>query len=154
MPTRVEFFAASLLTRLFALASAVTLLLASVYTTLQRTSTNLATTDLAEPARLVLNDIFAAHARLGRQVRTLGAVFFVSVTIVTNLRVAAAFWSLAGKTTWRGSSTTRKRGLQNGASTIATDLVKDSIPTRPARTLVTEFLAKVLRVAAFQLATA
>ena len=154
MATRTEFLAASLLTRLFALASTVTLLLAFVDTTLQHASADLTTTDLAEPAGLVLDDVLATHTRLSCQVRTLGAILFVSVTSMANLRVAAAFRSLAGETTRGWPSTTRKRGLQNGTSTIAADLVEDGIPARAARSLVTEFLTTMLRVAAFQLATA
>jgi hypothetical protein len=109
--TGTQLFAAGLLAGLFALTTTVTLLLAFVDTTLQSTTTDLPTADLAEPARLILDDILATQTRLGCQERTLGAVLFVSMAGMAHLWMATALWSLAGETTRRRLSTTRERGL-------------------------------------------
>lgn len=154
MSTGAQFFATGLLAGLFTLATTVALLLAFVNATLQGAAADLATADFAEPARLILDDILATQTRLCRQVRAFGTVLFVTVTSMTNLRVTTALWPLAGESARRRSSTTRKRRLQHSAPATATDLVKDRISTSTARTFVAEFLTAMLRVAAFQLATA
>jgi hypothetical protein len=148
-----QLLAASLLARFFALTATVTLLLAFVYTAFESTTADLAAANFAEPARLVLDNILAAQAVLGGQVWALGAVFFVAVTVVANLRVTAALWSLAREAAWRWSRTTGKRRLQYCPTAIAANLVEDGIPTSTARTFVTELLAAMFGVAAFQLAT-
>ena len=147
-----QLLAASLLARFFALTATMTLLLALVYAAFQSTTADLTAADFAEPAGLVLNNILAAQAVLGGQVWALGAVFFVAVTIMTNLRVTAALWSLARETAWWWSSTTGKRRLQHCPTAIAADLVEDSVSAGAARTFVTELLAAMFGVAAFQLA--
>lgn len=154
MTTDTQFLAASLLAGLFAFTTAVALLLALVYAALQGTTTDLAAANFAEPTRLVLDNILAAQAGLGRQVRALWAVFLVTVTIVADLRVTAALWPLTRESAWRRPSTTRERRLQHSPAAIAADLVEDRISTSTARTFVTKLLAAVLWVAAFQLATA
>ena len=111
MPTDTQFFAAGLLARFFTLATTVTLFLTLVNTTLQGATTDLATTDLAEPARLVLDDVFATQTWLCRQVRAFRTVLFVTVTVVANLRVATILWSFARKSARRRPSATGKRRL-------------------------------------------
>ena len=64
--TSTQLLAAGLLARLFALASTMTLLLAFVGTTFQSTTAYLPTANLAKPTGLVLDDVFAAQARLSR----------------------------------------------------------------------------------------
>lgn len=93
--TSTQLLAANLLARFFALTATVALLLAFVYAAPQGSTADLATAHFDEPAGLVLDNIFAAQATLGRQVWALRAVFFVTVTIVADLRMTAALGSLA-----------------------------------------------------------
>jgi len=148
-----QLLAASLLARFFALTTPVTLLLAFVYAAFQGTTANLTAANFAEPTGLILDHIFAAQAIFGGQVWTLGTVFFIAVTVVANLRVTAALWSLTREAAGRWSSTTRKGRLQHGPTAIAADLVEDGVSTSTARTFVTKLLAAMFGVAAFQLAT-
>lgn len=154
MTTDTQFPAASLLAGFLALTTAVALLLALVNTALQCTTTDLAAANFTEPTRLIFDNVLAAQARLGRQVRALGAIFLVTVTVVTYLGVPAALRPPTRKAAWRRPSTTRKRRLQHSPTAIATDLVEDGISTSTTRTFVTELLAAMLWIAAFQLATA
>lgn len=146
--------AASLLARLLALTAAMTLLLTFVYAALQGTTADFAAANFAEPAGLILDDVLTTQAVFSCQVRTLGAVFFVAVTVVADLRVAAALRSLTREPTWRWPSTTGKWRLQHGPAAVAADFIEDCVSTSTARTFMTELLAAMLGVAAFQLTTA
>lgn len=59
MPANTQLFAAGLFARLLTLPTTVTLLLALVGTTLQGATADLTASDLAEPTRLVLDDILS-----------------------------------------------------------------------------------------------
>jgi hypothetical protein len=75
------------------------------------------------------------------------------VAVVCNLCVTAVLGSLARKSARRGLGTTGQRRLQDGASAVAANLVEDGISARSTGTFMTQLLATMLWVAAFQLTT-
>lgn len=154
MATNAQFLTAGLLARFLTLSATVTLLLALVDTAPQGSTTDFATSDFAEPAGLVLDDILTTQARFCCQIRTFGAVLFVTVTVMTDLRVAAALRSLARKSTQGRPGAAGEWRLQHSTATVTANLVKNCISTSPAWSFVAKFLAPMLRIAAFQLATA
>jgi hypothetical protein len=60
MPTNTQLFSAELLARLLALSSAMALLLALMSTAFESLSTYFSTAGLAEPTRLVFQNVLAA----------------------------------------------------------------------------------------------
>ena len=153
MTTYTQFFAARLVAGLFALPRTMTLLLTSVCTTLQSSTTYVTATDLLEPAWLVLERVLAAHARLGRKERALGAALIVLVTVMSDLRMSASLGPPAVEAAGWWFGTAWQRRLQYSTATMATELVEDGFATGTAGALMTQLLTTMGRVTTLQLAT-
>jgi hypothetical protein len=83
-------------------------LLAKVRATFQRFTAHLATSRLRQPARLVLQDSLAAKASLLSEKRALGTAFFIGMTIVSCLGMAAGLRPFTRKRARRRFSPTRQ----------------------------------------------
>jgi hypothetical protein len=99
MSADAQLFPTRLSARLLAFSWTMTLLLTFVGTTPEGLPTDISAADVRKPAGLVLQHIFAAQTRLGRQEWTFGTIFLVSVTIVRHLRVTAVFRTLTCEAT-------------------------------------------------------
>lgn len=114
-------------------------------------TTYFTTSSVGKPAWLILQFLLAAHARLLYQEGALGARLLVAVAIVRDLRMATTLWSFAFKSAGRRSRATWQRRLKNGSSTVAGNLVENSLTTASARAFMTKFWAWM--IAAFQYST-
>lgn len=68
-----------------------------VTTTFETLATDQTTKNICTPARLVLESLLAAKARLFGQERAFGALFFTCVAIVCHLRMTASLLSMTGE---------------------------------------------------------
>lgn len=96
-PTRLL----ALAVRILAFTRPVASLATDVGAAFELAATNFTAFDIFKPALLVFQRLLAADATLFYQKWTLWARFIVLVTIMSNLRVSAALWSLALVTAWR-----------------------------------------------------
>lgn len=106
--------------------------------------TDIAATDVSEPAWLVLQSFLAAHAPLLAQEGAFRTWVVVLMTIVGNLWMTASFWSLASVPTRGRLCTAGKRRLKDCPATVAIDLLKDCLSARSAGTLMAQLLANVV----------
>lgn len=136
---------------IFTLAIAMTRLSAEVRAALELSATDLSTTDVLQPALLVLETLLATHTALFDKERASGTALIVHMTIVLDLRMTACLGTIALEATWWRLSATRQRWCQNGAATVAIDFIKDGLPARSAGPLVAEIFAEV--VATFKRST-
>jgi hypothetical protein len=95
-----ELFPTCLLARLFTLAGTMALLLTLVSATPKSFSTNVSATDIRKPAWLVLQHVLATQTGLSSQKWAFRAAFFVSVAVVTHLRMTTVFGTLAREAAW------------------------------------------------------
>lgn len=151
MTTCLLRLAASLLacrTGLFAFTRSVTLFATEVGTTFELLPTGFATSGVLEPARLILQQLFPTHTRLGYQVRTFGTWDVISVAIVWYGWMPARFWTLAIKSAWWWFGSAWQWRLKCRPRTMATELLEYSFSTAAAWSFMAELRAGM--VAALQ----
>ena len=134
----------------FALSRAMAGLLAVVEAASQSVAAGLPAGDLGGPAGLVLEDFLAAHAALLHQVWALGTGICVAVALMVDWRMTTCLGSVALVRAGRRLCATRQRWVENCSTTVASDLIKDGFSASATWSTMTEFLAGMLGIPAFQ----
>lgn len=120
--------------------------------TFQLLTAYFAATSVREPARLVLQHPFAAHARFFHQERAFRAGFFIAMAIVRNPRVTTTLGALAFEPTRWWLRSAREWRLENSPSAVTTDFIEDGFSAAATGSFMAQFSATVRST--FQQATA
>ena len=136
-----------------AFSRAMAALLAEMDSTLQSLVAFLAARDRLRPTWLVLQNLLAAHAFLLHEVWALRAALFVSMTIMWCLRMTTGLWPLTLMWAWRWLRATWLWWVENGASAVTGDLLKDSPSAASARSSVAKILATMSWITTLELAS-
>lgn len=129
MATNTQLFATRLLAWFVAFTRPMTLLLALVDTAPKCSSTDLAATSLAEPTRLILEDILATQTWFRGQVNAFRAFLFVPMTVVTRLWMATVSRSLTFEAARGRLCATWQWRLKNSSPAMTAEFDENGIAT-------------------------